>query len=404
MSLHVGGILMRIFGWVIIAVSVLSLSAGCAGRLTDISDGWTYYGTAHITEESPAADESAWKSVSLPQNFKNPNLKVVWIKRELPVSDVCRRGDCSVFLGKIGDIDVTSLNGTEIGRTGRLRPDYFASWNIDRYYWIPPSLLKDERNVLVVKTVAPSGVVIKGRFKVGPTRDIETHAFWKRFLAQYIPLSTGVAALLIAPFILARFLADRKNILFLYFGLTSFIWSLLSLHFFLPDFGISYYLADNLYYALLSVEVALIFFFLQNLYGIRIRFLNSLIIVLALVGVAVSLSSTPEQPISAGWRSMVVGVCALLTQIVWGTLLVGAMRKNRSEALPVMAAYVIFMICLFHDILRITNFLSDDLYWINFGYAAMIISFGVVMGQRISNVARQLRVSMDTVETKNASL
>lgn len=380
---------------------------GCArDGILDISRGWRYSQADDPAAARPYTDVSDWKATDLPSPvFKSLNPDFVWLRTSVTIPPALKDRDIAIYLGKIDAGDETYCNGSIIGKSGRYVRDYFSTWNFDRYYWIPDHLVPDDGKLTIaVRIFTRTAFNVKSVPLLGELKAIENHVFMKRLLAQYIPLATGAITLVLAVILLFQSLFGAGSASSLYLAAISMIWSALSLHFFLPDFYISYTAADNLYYALLAIEVGLIYLFLENFLRKTSRVLRYCIIACSLTGMVVALSASMEAPATAGWRSMVIGGLGIATQVIWSVPIIGSLRSRRRESLPLLAAYAGFVSCLVHDVMIVVGAISSDLYWINFGYAFMLISFGMVLAQRMALISRNLEAKAREVDDQNAHL
>lgn len=100
----------------------------------------------------PSADVSTWRKISVPSTFENSEIGntdgIVWYRKEfnLSASDL---KDATLSLGPVDDVDVTYINGTEIGSMN--------TWNEARIYPVKKELLREGKNVLVIKVTDNSG-------------------------------------------------------------------------------------------------------------------------------------------------------------------------------------------------------------------------------------------------------
>ncbi len=382
-------------------------ASGCSeSHVIDISDGWRYTSSDDSALSQPATDISSWKTTSLPSGeFKSLSSKAAWLHRSVRLPEALKNRDISIFLGKIDAGDETYCNGVLIGKTGRHDPEYFSTWNVDRDYFIPPHLIGDDGSLVFrVRVHSKTAINMKSVPLLGETRHIELHSFWKRLLAQYIPLATGAITLVLAIILLFQIILGEKSSSSLYLAVISVIWSVLTLHFILPDFYISYAAADNLYYALLAVEVALMYLFLEDFLEKRSRVLRTFAFIASGVGILIALTASENSPVVTGWRSMTIGAFGIGTQVVWSIPIIRSVRGRKIESLPLIAAYAGFAVCLMHDVMIVVGALVSDLYWINFGYAFMLIAFGMVLAQRMALISRNLEVKAREVDRHNAHL
>jgi len=109
-------------------------------------------------EDSRAADteldDSRWKTMNLPTNWEADTLNnfngVVWYRKTIRVNSV--GSDPYLNLGPVDDMDITYLNGKEIGSTLGA-----GLWQKKRIYSIPKGLLKPGLNTLAVKVIDRQG-------------------------------------------------------------------------------------------------------------------------------------------------------------------------------------------------------------------------------------------------------
>ncbi|MCU0845681.1 MAG: methyl-accepting chemotaxis protein [Spirochaetes bacterium] len=397
---------MKIYRLICCIILAASFSACANDGTLDISRGWRYSQIDDPSVMEPDTDDSAWKIVDLPSPvFKSLKPDFVWLRTRVVIPPALRGKDIAIFLGKLDAGDETYCNGTIIGKTGRFDPDYFSTWNFDRYYWIPPHLIpEDGALTFAVRGFTKTAFNFKSVPLLGEMKSIENHVFMKRLLAQYIPLATGAITIVLAIIMLFQSLFGAGSASSLYLAAISLVWSVLSLHFFLPDFYISYTTADNLYYALLAVEVGLIYLFLENFLERPNRILRFCIIACSSIGMIVALSATTETPSTAGWRSMAIGGLGIAIQVIWSVPIIGSLVARRRESLPLIIAYAGFVTCLVHDVMIVVGAISSDLYWINFGYAFMLISFGMVLAQRMALISKNLEAKAREVDDQNAHL
>lgn len=382
-----------------------ALAAGSDG-LTDISSDWRISPSDIPENALPETDDSSWKSLNIPMRLSGYSASpTVWMRKWIMVPGESTGKDLALYLGKIDAADETYFNGVPIGKSGHRPPHYFSTWNLDRFYWIPPSIVKaGTRNLISVRVYSMVEKNIKSRFLFGDLAMIELHAFYKRLLAQYFPLASGILTLALALLLIVKRLFGRSERSELYLASSLILWSILSLHFFMPYFYISYSLSDNLYYALLSVEIAFIYLFIEDFLKQHNRALRFCIIGFVAGGLLISLSATESNPVVSGWRTMVIGALGIVSQVIWAVPIVRSLVRRNREAFPLLFAYGIFVACLVHDILFVSNLINTDLYWINFGYTALLVSFGTVLAWRMTLISKNLESSVREVASKNLNL
>ena len=83
------------------------------------------------------------------------------------------------------------------------------------------------------------------------------------------------------------------------------------------------------------------------------------------------LTATPDDPVT-GWRFDMIGGFGVITQVAWGVLIAKSLRQKSKDARIMLVAYIIFMVCLIHDSLTISNIIFSNVFWNNLGYPAII--------------------------------
>jgi sialate O-acetylesterase len=101
----------------------------------------------------PNFDDSNWPKMQVPSLWENqqlPNLDgEVWMRKSVVVTKEDAEKEARIELSKIDDLDVTYINGVEVGTTNH--------YNEKRAYKIPAGVLKEGHNVIAVKVVDYSG-------------------------------------------------------------------------------------------------------------------------------------------------------------------------------------------------------------------------------------------------------
>lgn len=105
----------------------------------------------------PDSDDSKWLTLELPALWEYAGVQpvkdfdgVIWFRKEIVLDRI--EGDYTLSLGAIDDMDMTYLNGQQIGEmvgTGK--------YNVDRSYAVPQSLLKPGKNMLAIKVIDTGG-------------------------------------------------------------------------------------------------------------------------------------------------------------------------------------------------------------------------------------------------------
>lgn len=97
-------------------------------------------------------DDSNWPVIKVPQLWENTlgDLDgIIWLRKTILLEDADVGQSAVLKLSTIDDNDETFINGVKVGATN--------SYNMQRSYSVPPSLLKKGKNVIAVKVIDTGG-------------------------------------------------------------------------------------------------------------------------------------------------------------------------------------------------------------------------------------------------------
>lgn len=121
---------------------------------------------------SPTLDESDWTEVRLPHKWDKDLDGFGWYRASFVVPRDFAEKALTLELGKVDDADETFFNGTRIGKTGELPPDYEEAWSLFRRYAIPKDIVRPgEVNTLAIRAYDGGGA--GGLYELEP----RLHAF-----------------------------------------------------------------------------------------------------------------------------------------------------------------------------------------------------------------------------------
>lgn len=91
---------------------------------------------------------TGWKTMDIPQDWSRTEIGntdgIVWFRREFNLS-ADPKGEATLSLGPVDDADETYINGVKVGST--------HEYSKERVYAIAPGVLKEGKNMLVVKVI-----------------------------------------------------------------------------------------------------------------------------------------------------------------------------------------------------------------------------------------------------------
>jgi sialate O-acetylesterase len=100
------------------------------------------------------ANDAGWKSMDLPILWESAGLNnfdgIVWFRKEIVLTAEEAKGAAVLGLGSIDDSDYAFINGVAVGST-------LNQYNLNRLYQIPAGILKEGKNVIVVRVIDTGG-------------------------------------------------------------------------------------------------------------------------------------------------------------------------------------------------------------------------------------------------------
>ena len=99
-------------------------------------------------------DDRRWTAAAMPNAFPENFDGTIWYRRTISLTADQAKSIKSISLGAIDDMDITSINGEEIGRTDMSVPGFYS---VPRNYSIRSGLLKDGKNAISVRAYDGQG-------------------------------------------------------------------------------------------------------------------------------------------------------------------------------------------------------------------------------------------------------
>lgn len=112
---------------------------------------------AALAWAKPDTDDRAWKTIVLPGLWSQRELPIdgaVWFRKRVKIPSGWVGKNLQLSLGAIDDYDITYVNGTEVGHTGK---ENELSWISPRVYPIPADLVTNDRLVIAVRVFDAGG-------------------------------------------------------------------------------------------------------------------------------------------------------------------------------------------------------------------------------------------------------
>jgi len=376
-------------------------------EIYELGEGWklTYENSPEFAR--PDHDTSSWKDYSAPsQIVTNNEAGYIWIRKTLSGNGLrtIHTKDLALYLGRLADSDTTYFNGVKIGSTGGDEQNFYSSWNWHRYYHIPENLISEGKNVIAVRLYSAGACLTSNTPFIGPASDTKHFVFGQRFKSRYLPMAIGLIALVLGIVFLIQFVMIRDDRSTLIFGSISIVWFLAMFHYFLPPVGIGYWNREGASYLFFSVAFVMVFRLLEIILKETFKKVRYLVYFFAVVSVLVILFTLAMGLPLIGLNKFIIGTLGMVSQILWGMVIFGALRRGNREARILLVGYLLFLAAVIRDILMIGHIFDSDVVWINLGFLVILISFAIIVSQRSSRIAADLKVSQVDIEKKNESL
>lgn len=392
----------------IVFCSLFCFACGDNFSRLDVSQDWKISETDITTHKDIDVDDSSWTTKSFPGLINGKKTRqVTWLRKTVVIPESLKDQDIAFAVGKIWDVETTYFNGEKIGSCGTETPEFFSTWNLDRFYTIPNSLIKyNEPNVIAIRVVTSQNPIVNGKPHIDHLSTIIKENYVRRFFAEYIALSISIVTLFLSITFGVQYMfsRNRKEYLPLQISAATFIWTILCMHFYMPTFGMGYNLHDKVYYTVLSSEVIIIYFIIEGILHQHSRITRSLVILTSVMISLICFSQFNDNPLPS-WGFQVIGGLGIVSQLCWGYAIIKGIRAhNNIETRVILITYIIFLGCLIHDALFISGFIHSGTTWLNIGYPSMLVGFSVIITFRSSVIANQLTVSTSEIEQKNETL
>ncbi len=132
-------------------------------ELEAVTGSWRFQKGDDPAWKEPGFNDSGWQGVTLPDHWERHSQHSAdnaygWFRRRLSIPPGCKGKDFDLLLGSIDDVDEAWLNGRRIGGSGAFPPGYATAWNEPRRYRVPASWARgDGSDLLAVRVFDGSG-------------------------------------------------------------------------------------------------------------------------------------------------------------------------------------------------------------------------------------------------------
>lgn len=212
-------------------------------------------GSLAITESISPPDPGSpdWQQVTLPDQWSAERYQrgsSGWYRFEL--ANGIQESLWAVYLPRLNMNAAVYFNGVQLGNGGSFDEPLARNWSRPLYFTIPPSLWRDDRNVLEIKLKSYFGYGLLDRFQIGPDELLkplyEQQRFWQGNLARALFL----ILIAISIFMFNIWRQRKRDTVYFWFGLTTITWSLLALNIYIHELPLSAKWWDTLVYSAIA--------------------------------------------------------------------------------------------------------------------------------------------------------
>lgn len=217
--------------WLVFLIAALILH-GAAGAAEPQLAAFTDVEVARSDRDDGRPPLSGWRTVSLPDDWSTrwPDFDgVVWYRLTWNQSDAKR--PTALMLDYWTLAGAAYLNESPIARDARLAEPMSRSWNMPRRWLLSPPLLREGRNVLLVRV---SGYAIYqpglGPVALGDPATIQVRYDRTHWLRRVLPTFNLGITVALATFFFAIWLMRRREAAYGWYSLALFAWAGYSLN------------------------------------------------------------------------------------------------------------------------------------------------------------------------------
>ena len=134
----------------------------------DLSGAWRFSTGDDKEWAQPEFNDSIWAAINVPEHWETQGYSdydgIAWYRQKIKIPKNLAGSKLILIMGKINNMDEVFFNGIRIGHTGdipqnaQIKKKYKIYTDIERAYFIPPSLIRsDKNNTIAVRVFDSSG-------------------------------------------------------------------------------------------------------------------------------------------------------------------------------------------------------------------------------------------------------
>lgn len=349
--------------------------------------------------DAGAVPEQPWQTLALPDRWRDTHPGengTGWYRLRFE-RQALDAGVQAVYIPHASVNATVFLNGHEIGSAGANAEPLARTWNHPRLYLLPPTLLQDGSNTVLVRvqghaytqaSLYPPKIGAEAVLRA----EFERAYFWRITLNQIATLLITAVSLLM----LSLWLRRRKDVAYGYLALSAMVWSLQSTNLFVLQPPVETARWEIFVNASFQIFSALLLLSMLRFVGLRWRPLNLALglscfvspLAMATVGAAHFLQLT-----ALAHMFTLAATLTVLALLTWA----GVRHANTDARLLLVVLCVIALFAL-HDLLLhsqhmlptlAVQWLPGDLYLLQYSAPFIFLAIGWIMTVRFVRVLNE---------------
>jgi len=373
-------------------------------EIISLAHGWAYALEDPLEENSVQFTNLTSEQLQNLESLIPGGTGYIYLIKIFKVPESLKYQNLGCYLGRITMTDQTWVNGTFIGQTGRLPPNYFSAWNTVRFYTIPENVLNDDWNEIVVKIwVDGEGSIVSSPF-IGTMSEAKKAAEIEAFWNSKIQFAFAFLMMIIAGYNFLLYFKQKRKSEYNMFALINLFSAIYMSVFYineipwLPTANMSFLWYEKIFdnaltFAFPFMVTSFLNFFLKRKESSVALALRSACVVFPIIMVLV----VPSYPIL---HSIRIWIQALLVppMIYLLYIIIDSVSKKKEETIPLLwglspLVFAVVFDLLIHNVLHL-YYLP---YFTTIGWQVVIIAILFIMTGRLS-------YSLNEVENLNKHL
>lgn len=404
---------LRRFAVVVLAALALAPAVAAANAPLPISEPAT---AARIRSNTalPPGDALPWEPVALP-DARRPALiggqeTAAWYRIEFDAAatDISRES-WAAYIPYLRDGGRVFLNGRAIEHIAETSESLRVKWERPHLVSLPDNLLREGRNVLLVRT-QPRLDVGFPRLSFGPASELRRVQEWRSFWVLTLPQITIICCVLVSLFTILIWIKRPGEQLYGLFGLTVLFWGLRTLTFVIETLPVEHWIPWRLvYHSSTGGFVALLAVFCARFARLHPRrglwtalFVYWLICPVAMLAFGQAADIWMHRVWIAGFIPVSMAAAAMIFLAAW--------RQRSKTAYALLLALILAVLTGIHDYLLIVGRLGAILpawdghrmFLMHHGANLMLLVMGGILAQRFVQVLTDLERLNQSLETRIA--